>query len=138
MRFFQDEFLVGVTGIIFNDKTLSQFLVRNVVSNLPEGETASVYNLDSLNFSIPKKDQFSPVDNTLLSFVIQGSPRIVWNFDETALINDTLGKSKEEFKTVLSQYKSIQKAEVILRPFWKGVFPNDPKRVQIDIIIDVK
>ena len=122
-------------GLIFNEKILSQFLAKILIPSLGAQEEVGIKDLDSLTFAVSNKELFSPTEDTALSFVIQGSPQIVWQFNIEGLRMDTLGKSKAEFKEVLTMYGSIQKAEVVLRPFWKGAFPEDPKHIEIETVI---
>ncbi|MBI2108625.1 MAG: hypothetical protein HYT93_00385 [Parcubacteria group bacterium] len=123
-------------GLIFNENGLSQFLGKILVPGLGTQEKIMIKNLDSLTFAVSNKELFSPTEDTVLSFVVQGNPHVVWEFDPNKLQIDTAKKSKEEFKQVLTQYPSIQKAEVVLRPFWRGSFPDDPKDIDIETIIE--
>ena len=67
---------------------------------------------------------------------MQGNPHLVWRFDEVKLKHDTLAKSKDEFREVLANYPSIQKAEVTLRPFWRRSFPDNPDKIKIETVIE--
>ena len=135
----KDEVDVVVSGtlhsIIFNKNTLSQFLANILISNIRSDDNITVQNLGALEFAVSNKELFSPTENTTLSFVIQGNPRLVWQFDEAKLKQDTLAKSKDEFKEVLANYPSVQKAEVTLRPFWRRSFPDNPDKIKIETVI---
>jgi len=135
----KDEVDVIVSGtlhsIIFNKNTLSQFLADILIPNLRANDKVTIQNLDTLEFAVPNKELFSPTENTTLSFVIQGKPHLVWQFDEARLKQDTLATSKDGFKEVLANYPSIQKAEVTLRPFWKRSFPDNPDKIKIETVI---
>ncbi|MAG12195.1 hypothetical protein CL630_00070 [bacterium] len=136
----KDEVDVVVSGtlhsIIFNKNTLSQFLANILISNVRSDDNITVQNLDVLEFAVSNKELFSPTENTMLSFVMQGNPHLVWQFDEVKLKQDTLAKSKDEFKEVLANYSSIQKAEVILRPFWRRSFPDVLDKIKIETVIE--
>ncbi len=136
----KDEVDVVVSGtlhsIIFNKNTLSQFLANILISNVRSDDNIIVQNLDALEFAVSNKELFSPAENTTLSFVMQGNPHLVWRFDEVKLKHDTLAKSKDEFREVLANYPSIQKAEVTLRPFWRRSFPDNPDKIKIETVIE--
>ncbi len=119
-----------VHGLIFNEKSLSQFFARTLVPDAAP-ESVIVKNLDSLTFKISNKELFSPTEDTALSFVVEGNPRFEWLFDIAQLKRDVAGKSKNEFNQILKKYPNIQKAELALRPFWKGSFPEKVERIEI-------
>lgn len=123
-------------GIIFNEKALSQFLAKTLIPNFSGADTIRILNIADLGFTVSNKELFSPTEDTVFSFTIQGNPYIVWEFNEDELVKDTVSKSKEEFKTVLAKYPSIKKAEVVFRPFWKGSFPDDSKRIEVKVVIE--
>jgi hypothetical protein len=43
------------------------------------------------------------------------------------------GKPKSDLPQILSVYTSISSANATLRPFWKTSFPNDAKKIDINI-----
>ena len=123
-------------GLIFNQKIFSQFIAKTLIPDLGAKDEVTIKNLDGLTFAITNKELFSPTEDTALSFVVQGNPHIVWEFDANQLKLDTVQKSKDEFKEVLTRYPSIKKAEVALSPFWRGSFPDDPENIEIKTVIE--
>ena len=69
-----------------------------------------------------------------LSLLLQGTPTLVWQFDQNALKQALLGKDKSAFQSVIETFSpAIEKAQASIRPFWKGTFPTDASKLQIHI-----
>ncbi|MCX6820263.1 MAG: hypothetical protein NT019_03230 [Candidatus Adlerbacteria bacterium] len=77
----------------------------------------------------------SPKTNTgALTVVLEGSPVLVWQFDQNALIQTLLGKNKKDFEGIVETFApAIVKAEASIRPFWKSTFPTDEKELSVSI-----
>lgn len=69
-----------------------------------------------------------------LALLLQGTPTIVWQFDQAGLKAKLLGTGKTGFQAIIDAYApAIEKAQASIRPFWKATFPTDPEK--LDIII---
>ena len=91
-----------------------------------EGETAVV---DSLLAIIGQEGED-------ISGILSGTADVVWIFDEEKLKNDLSGRNNEAVFTIMSGYPSIDVAEVVIRPFWKGTFPVNTEEIKIEIILE--
>ncbi|MDP3726483.1 MAG: hypothetical protein Q8R36_04795 [bacterium] len=123
-------------GLIFNEKILSQFLGKTLLPDIGTDEKVFVQNLNSLVFTISNKELFSPTEDSVLSFTLAGNPHTVWEFNKDLLVKDTLSQPKSEFKKIMTKYQNIGKAELVIRPFWKRSFPDDPSKIEIETIIE--
>jgi len=43
------------------------------------------------------------------------------------------GKTRNSAETVLSSFPEIERATLILRPFWSTSFPDDPAKVTVTV-----
>lgn len=69
-----------------------------------------------------------------LPLIIQGSPVLVWQFDQAALKVALLGKEKAAFESIIKTFQpAVAKAEASVRPFWKGTFPSNADKLSITI-----
>lgn len=66
-----------------------------------------------------------------IDFNLTGKPLLVWTYDEGKLKTDILGKAKTALPTVLSGYPAIERAEAVVRPFWKRSFPQSLNEIKI-------
>jgi len=122
-------------GVIFRNDELAESIVSETVAGY-EGESVRLDSTENLLFTIPTDFVFNPVEEGDIVFDLSGTARIIWLFDEQKLQNDLSGRQKEALPTILSGYPGIDRAEVILRPFWKQTFPEDPNKVSVELKLE--
>ncbi len=127
---------VNVYGILFDRAELSTHLAKNNIANVAQTDTFDVANLEDLDFAITDKDTTKPWETGTVSVKLSGKAQLVWTFDEGRLQEELKGTSKKEAPALFAQYPSIQKADVILRPFWKRTFPSTAEEIKIQKIIN--
>jgi hypothetical protein len=115
-------------GVLFEATDLGAHLARNTVAAY-EGTPVRVINPAQLNVTVD--DDVSPWQAESFTFSMVGNPTLRWQFDEQQLKQDLAGKEKGAVHTVLSGYPGIERAEVIMRPFWRGQFPSDTQHIRI-------
>jgi hypothetical protein len=64
---------------------------------------------------------------------LSGQTNIVWDVSSEEIIDSLLDKKKRDFESIMSTYKNIDSALVVLRPFWQTTFPS--KREAIHVIL---
>ena len=62
---------------------------------------------------------------------IMGNTQIIWNTDTEKLKEDFVNKKRSEISVVIDSYKSLEKANAKLSPFWKSKFPSDTKKIEV-------
>ena len=70
---------------------------------------------------------------TELSVNLQGTVSIVWKVSADEVKTGIAGKTREAAEVVLGNIPGIDKAELILRPFWKNTFPNESEKITVSI-----
>lgn len=83
--------------------------------------------LTSLNGSAP-----SPTDQEF-AFKISGDTTVVWQVDAEKVAGAVAGKNRESAQVALSGFPEIDRAHLVLRPFWMSAFPNDPGKIQVTV-----
>lgn len=121
-------------AVIFKENNLAESVAQNTVAAY-ENEPVTFESTDSLNLEVVNKEEavFAPETSEEFTFNLSGNARIVWLFDEAQLKQDLSGQPKEAVNTILPGHKGIDKAQVILRPFWKREFPDDPDKILIEV-----
>ncbi|MEX0933783.1 MAG: hypothetical protein WD003_00790 [Candidatus Paceibacterota bacterium] len=122
-------------GILFNEKALSQKLGEKIIQPMEEDATVMISNMEELSFNLLNKDSLDLEEDTTISFSLSGRPHFVWQFDDTKLIRSLFGRPKGDLRNILSEFKGIAQAEVVIRPFWKRSFPEKESRFTIKKII---
>lgn len=120
-----------LTGIILSEKELTKKIAEDSILKYDE---SSVYipNIKDLVFSLPTQiDSTTLADMQTINFNLSGSAKIVWKLDENKFMSDLLGKPKNYFSQVLSQYPNINSAILTITPVWKMSIPDQDKDVKV-------
>ena len=118
-------------GFLFDEEKLTQKIAEQVV---PQYDGTDVYipNIENISFALANKDA-TLKDATNISFSVTGPAKIVWKVDTAKFMADIIGRSKKDFKQILSIYPSIEKADVTIRPIWKFSFPDKEKDIMVTV-----
>jgi len=122
---------------LFKEAEFSEFIAVATVpgyENNPVRITDySVFAFDYTNATTSSSD-ISTINN--LSFKLTGRPQIVWEYDGEKLKTDLLNKNKTALPSVLGGYPAIERAEAVIRPFWKTKFPINIDEITIIEVIE--
>lgn len=117
---------------IFRDSELAAYLAKATIPGY-ENEPVRIEDIGQLSFvyneASTSEESLSKKDS--ISFKLTGQPRIVWTFDQERLKNDLLGASKTALTAILGAYPAIERAEAVVRPFWKRSFPDELEDIGI-------
>lgn len=119
-------------AIIFNKADLSEFIAEQTIGTY-SGSPVMLEDIGNLTASIVDKDLVDRTSIGALDITFSGNGEMVWTFDQERLKADLSGKSRTETDMVLSGYPSIERAEIVLRPFWKRSFPDDTGDIEVEI-----
>jgi hypothetical protein len=117
-------------GLLLDQDKLTKKIAEDSIDKY-NGEDVYIPNLQDLVFTLSNKDNISFSDVNNINFNLSGTPKIIWKVDQDKFIADLLSKKKSDFNQILSQYPSIDTAELVLRPFWKMDFPDDSKSIKV-------
>ncbi|MCU0660641.1 MAG: hypothetical protein MUD00_03480 [Candidatus Pacebacteria bacterium] len=119
----------SITAIVVDETALTSAIAKDTVSQYA-GEPVIMKNKDGLSFALTSPDLITD-ETKEITFSISGMTELVFAFDENKLARDLAGAQKSDFKTILKEYDSIDKAEISIRPFWKLSFPESPDAIKI-------
>jgi len=119
-------------GIVFPKTALAKAVALNAFSNEYKGEPVTLGEVSSLTLK-PKTSLAGTGDETF-SFTLSGSAPIISAIDPVRVKAAVAGKSSANAEAALRQYPEIHKAVLILRPFWKRSFPEDPSQVTVTLL----
>ncbi len=101
---------------------------------LPSGdyknEPVTIPNLNQLKLTFQNLTPEAVEKGTLYGRV-DGKATIHWTFNEKEVKQSLKGLSKEEVEPILAKLGAIEKMSLVLKPFWKGHFPEDVSKIKI-------
>lgn len=122
---------------LFTEDAFAAFIAAATVPGYEGGDVRisdySVFGFEYTNATTSASDISTA---TSLSFKLTGRPQIVWKYDGEKLKADLLNANKTALTGVLGGYPAIEKAEAVIRPFWKTKFPLAIDEITITEIID--
>ena len=119
-------------GFLFEEKKLINEIAKNSIDQY-DGSEIYMQNIRSLIFSLSDDNSSSFEEVKNLNFHLSGPLKIVWRINENKFIADLLDKTKDDFKTILAEYPSIDSADLVIKPFWKSSFPSQSKDIEITV-----
>lgn len=121
---------------IFKDTELASYLAKATIPGY-ENEPVRIEDISKIIFTY---NEATTTDELLsskesISFKLTGEPRLVWTFDQGRLKNDLRGASKTALTAILGAYPAIERAEAVVRPFWKRSFPDKIEDITITEVV---
>ena len=117
-----------ISGFVFDKKSLSMFVARSKVKDY-KNEPILIENIEEL-IVIPKKE-IHPATDSDISFNITGKADFVWVYDENAIKQALVGKSRDEATVALKTFSMIDKVNISMSPFWRRSIPDDVSKINI-------
>lgn len=124
-----------ITALVLHKETLQKELSSETLTAVNPGEVY-VSNLSSLDVSFPAVATLSRNQTQDVTLSVKGNASFVWNVDKVEIQKDLANKPKKSLSSVLSTHPEVEKAKVILRPFWKRSFPKNSEKIEVRIVED--
>ncbi|MFA6273056.1 MAG: hypothetical protein WC673_00995 [Candidatus Paceibacterota bacterium] len=120
------------TAVVFSKSVLSNYIAEHSLSDYDK-EPVSIDKLEALTFT-PRFSSGASVGDPI-PFSLTGNTAIIWQFDSNQLKSDLAGKNKKDVYSIIANYHGIARTSVVIRPFWKSQFPDNPNKIKINIVL---
>ena len=121
---------------LFKESEFASFIAAATIPGYEGGEVRLTdHSALSFSYEIATTSSSDISQLPSLEFNLAGKPQIVWEYDEGKLKTDLLNVNKTALPTVLGAYPAIEKAEAVIRPFWKTKFPTNLNEIKITEVI---
>jgi len=118
-----------VRGIAIDGNVLAEAVAK---VRVPEYSGEPVRFLDTRGLSL---SAITPVSVTELpetfDVAVSGSGTLVWVVETDKLREDLVGVSRSEAQTVFAKHPAVQKADLMVKPFWRRSLPDDPETIDV-------
>ena len=122
-----------LTAYLVKQDMLTQAMVQKFVNNYT-GEPVMIPNISALTFVPSVTTPLNPDTNTSISFSFNGMIKIIWKIKTEDVQQALVGKDKSGFSATIAAIVGIEKADLVIKPFWKQSFPDDVKKITVDVI----
>lgn len=121
-----------ISSVAFDKKMLGKLFLTDAITKV--GNSAEIHGIESLHF-IAAVSSTTPIWQAKpFNFTLTGPVDVVGVVNTNKLLQDIEGIPQTDLFKVLANYPTIEKVNVVLKPFWKSSFPKDSSKIKIDIL----
>lgn len=118
-----------ITAIVFPNVALAKEIAQSVTGLGYQGEPVTLASVKTIELTatsgLPAPDAAS------FSFTLSGTTSLIYNVDSTRIAAAVSGKTRSAAEVALTNYPEVKRAVIILRPFWRQTFPQDPSSISV-------
>lgn len=121
----------GVTQVVvFPNEALAKSIAFKTLGTY-SGQPIEIADVSKLALT-PAVAQ-APVGADTFAFSLTGDTSLVWKVDADRIAGAVAGKTRESAQVMLSGFPEVDKAVLILRPFWASTFPEEPEKINVTV-----
>lgn len=117
-------------AVVFPSESLGSAIASRSLGASYKGEPILVHNIGTL--TLTSSEGTAPAQGEAnFSFGLSGNTTLMWKVEEEKIASAVSGKSRDAAQTILKGFPEVEKAVIVLRPFWAGSFPSDPGKIEV-------
>lgn len=120
----------SITAVIFPADALAKTIAFKSVGSYG-GEPVTLKNVQNLTVK-PAQTSIAP-DATTFDFNLSGGTTVIWQVDPAKIGGAVAGKTRDTAEIALKSFPEVDKATLVLRPFWASKFPADPSKIKVSV-----
>ena len=117
-----------IPAVVFPNVALAKAIATSISGLSYQGEPLTLTPASNLSFTTSSALNGSA---TTLSFMLSGTASFIYTVDPTRIAAAVSGKTKTAAEVALTNYSEVKRAVIILRPFWRQTFPQDPASITV-------
>ncbi len=119
-----------ITAVIFPEEALARAIAFKSIGTY-DGSPVRFGGVDGLTLKAAENG-IAP-DASQFAFTISGNTTIIWKIDTQKIAGAVAGKSRDSAEIALKSFLEVDKATLVLRPFWSSTFPVDPAKITVTV-----
>jgi len=119
-----------ITAIIFPNATLAKSVASSVTGLGYNGEPLTLAPASKLTLAATG---LPDPETTTFTFTLSGTASLIYTVDPTRIAAAVSGKTRSAAEVALTNYPEVKRAVIILRPFWRQTFPQDPATIAVSV-----
>ena len=121
----------SMTAIVFPNVALAKTIAGSITSFEYQNEPLTLSSTEGLVLTATPR--LPDAKEQSFAFTLSGNASMVYTVDPVRIGAAVSGKSRLEAKTVLQNYPEVEKAVIMLRPFWRKTLPEDPAQIEVSM-----
>lgn len=118
-----------ITAVVFPNAALAKAIATSISGLGYQGEPLTLSSSDGLALTLTGGMPNS--QTTSFSFLLSGTASLVYTVDASRIAAAVSGKTRADAEIALKNYPEVKQAILILRPFWRQSFPQDPASISV-------
>ncbi len=125
----------SLSGILFKEKELTLKIAYGVDSDLKDFEAnqITIPEIKKLKFNFANGSSDFSKNTNNINFFLNGDGILLWHPNVDKIKNSLMGINKNSLDSIFKNDRSIGKANVVFRPPWQSIVPNDLSKISIVI-----
>lgn len=120
-----------VRGVIFPEQALASQIAFQTVGTYA-GEPLTFEDVSGLTLA-PAEGLIPTDGEPEFTFTLTGNSNLIWKVDETKVAGAVAGKNRQSAQVLLDGFPEVGQALLVLKPFWKSSFPEDPAKIDVEV-----
>lgn len=120
----------SITAVVFPADALARAIAFKAVGTY-SGQPVTLKDVQGLTLK-PALASLAP-DAQTFDFNLNGTASIIWQVDAAKIAASVAGKTRAAAEISLKSFPEVDKATLLLRPFWSSHFPGDPAKIKVTI-----
>lgn len=115
-------------AVVFPEEALGRSIAYQVLGTY-SGQPIRVG--DPASLALTPASAEPPIGAESFAFTLNGDTTLVWSVNTEQIAGAVAGKGRQGAEVVLSGFPEVDRAELILKPFWSTQFPSDPSKITV-------
>jgi len=117
-----------MTAVVFPNAALAKAIAESVTGLGYTGEPLTLTSVDGLRLST---SQLPDGNTATFPFLISGTAALEYTVNPEHIAAAVAGGTRSAAEVALTNYPEVKRAVIILRPFWRQTFPQDPASISV-------
>lgn len=118
-----------ITAVVFPNAALAKAIAGSVSGLGYQGEPLTLAPASNLQLATVSNITDSRASS--FPFTLAGTASLVYTVDPARIAAAVSGKTRPAAEVALTNYPEVKRAVIVLRPFWRQTFPEDPAAIKV-------
>lgn len=120
-----------ITAVVFPNAALAKAVATSIAGLGYQGEPLTLAPTSDLTLSAVS---LPDANASSFTFTLAGTASLIYTVDPTRIAAAVAGKTRSAAEVALTSYPEVKRAVIVLRPFWRQSFPQDPASISVTTV----
>ncbi len=120
-----------ITAVVFPNAALAKAVATSIAGLGYQGEPLTLAPASDLTLSAIS---LPDANSSSFTFTLAGTASLIYTIDPTRIAAAVAGKTRSAAEVALTNYPEVKRAVIVLRPFWRQSFPQDPASISVTTV----